>query len=168
SAALASKVLEEATLDFSALRRENQDLWALGTVLGAAPRGWRSLRRLTVFGACLDADDLAVLAGERLERLVLCEPHLAAGSWAEVLEMLRRRADPARRDRGETPMELLTLRRPTGGEAEAMTGAQYRNVFEGPTGWALYEADMNGDALSSAAIQFVSHLRDENPVRAVL
>ncbi|EFQ25957.1 uncharacterized protein GLRG_01101 [Colletotrichum graminicola M1.001] len=168
SAALASEALEEAVLDFAALRRENQDLWALDTVLGAAPRGWRSLRRLDLRGACLSADDLGVLVGERLASLSLSVPHLTAGSWAEVLEMLRARADPGRRDGGETPLELAALTSPTGGEAETMTGAQYDGVFSQPRGWALYEAQLSGEPILSAAVRFVSHLQDENPVRAVL
>ncbi|KAK1980225.1 hypothetical protein LZ30DRAFT_567536, partial [Colletotrichum cereale] len=169
SAALASEALEEADLDFGALRRENQDLWALDAVLGAAaPRGWRSLRRLALRSACLGADDLAVLVGERLTSLTLCVPHLTAGSWAEVLEMLRGRADPARRDAGDAPLELDALTSPTGGEAETMTGAQYDGVFSQPRGWALYEAQMNGEPVLSAAVRFVSHLQAENPVRAVL
>ncbi|KAK1963204.1 hypothetical protein LZ32DRAFT_492684, partial [Colletotrichum eremochloae] len=170
SAALASEALEDADLDFGALRRENQDLWALGTILGAAPRGWRSLRRLVLRSACLSADDLGVLVGERLASLSLCVPHLTAGSWAEVLEMLRGRADPERSKghRDGTPLELDALTSPTGGEAETMTSAQYDGVFSQPRGWALYEAQISGEPVLSAAVRFVSHLQEENPVRAVL
>ncbi|KAK2037675.1 hypothetical protein LZ31DRAFT_438939, partial [Colletotrichum somersetense] len=178
SAALASEELEVAVLDFAALRRENQDLWALGAVLGPdAPRRWRpSLRRLVLRGACLGAGDLAVLVGgdsPRLASLSLVAPHLADGSWAEVLEMLRGRADLRRRgtDAGEgatTPLELEALTSPTGGEADAMTAAQYDAVFSQPRGWALYEAQLNGEPVLSAAVRYVSHLQDENPVRAVL
>ncbi|KAK2026402.1 hypothetical protein LX32DRAFT_498086, partial [Colletotrichum zoysiae] len=186
SAALASEELEVAVLDFAALRRENQDLWALGAVLGPdAPRRWRpSLRRLVLRGACLSADDdLAVLVGggdgdgdgdhgPRLASLGLFAPHLADGSWAEVLEMLRGRADPRRR-RGTgtgatTPLELEALTSPTGGEADAMTAAQYDAVFSQPRGWALYEAQLSGEPALSAAVRYVSHLQDENPVRAVV
>ncbi|KAK2053946.1 hypothetical protein LY76DRAFT_490470, partial [Colletotrichum caudatum] len=169
SAALASEGLEVAVLDFAAFRRENQDLWALGAVLGPdAPRLWRpSLRRLVLRGACLGADDLAALVGgsPRLASLGLFAPHLADGSWAEVLETLRGRADAGA---GETPLELEALTSPTGGEADAMTAAQYDAVFSQPRGWALYEAQLNGEPVVSAAVRYVSHLQDENPVRAVL
>ncbi|GJC87289.1 hypothetical protein ColLi_10127 [Colletotrichum liriopes] len=174
SAALASEKLVSVNLDFGALRRENQDLWTLGTLLKSAPQNWRSLSRLDLQHPCLSASDLETLAGERVTWFGIHSPHLTEGSWADVLDMLRGRADPKRRDKDETPMEVEGLMQPTGGETETMTGAQYNVIFSRPGatghfgGSAPYEEQLDAVQRLSPAMQFVSHLVDENPVRAVL
>ncbi|OBR04075.1 hypothetical protein CH63R_13202 [Colletotrichum higginsianum IMI 349063] len=167
SAALASPALEVANLDFGALRRENQDLWALDALLRSAPEGWPRLRRLTLHHPCLRASDLKTLVvrSERLAWLSIEAPHLSEGSWAEVLEMLHGRTDPRRRERGETPMKT-----PTGGEAEDMSFAQYDSVFSEPRGWTAQveeggeEAPMGEGRRLSAAMRYVLHLQAENPL----
>ncbi|KAJ0141919.1 hypothetical protein CTA2_1470, partial [Colletotrichum tanaceti] len=186
SAALASPALEVANLDFGALRRENQDLWALDALLPSAPSEgwgwgcWPRLRRLTLHHPCLRASDLKTLVAgsERLAWLGIEAPHLSEGSWAEVLEMLRGRTDPRRRERGETPMEVGALTTPTGGEAEDMSFAEYDAVFSEPREWAAYveeeeeeeeelegkEASMNKGPPLSAAMRYVMHLQAENPM----
>ncbi|TQN64395.1 hypothetical protein CSHISOI_11027 [Colletotrichum shisoi] len=172
SAALASPALEVANLDFGALRRENQDLWALDALLRSASEGWPRLRRLTLHHPCLRASDLRtlVVGSERLARLSIEAPHLSEGSWAEVLEMLRGRTDPRRRERGETPMKVGALKTPTGGEAEDMSFARYDAVFSEPRGWTAHveeggeEAAMGEGRRLSAAMRYVLHLQAENPV----
>ncbi|GJD03563.1 hypothetical protein ColKHC_12388 [Colletotrichum higginsianum] len=172
SAALASPALEVANLDFGALRRENQDLWALDALLRSAPEGWPRLRRLTLHHPCLRASDLKtlVVGSERLAWLSIEAPHLSEGSWAEVLEMLHGRTDPRRRERGETPMKVGALKTPTGGEAEDMSFAQYDSVFSEPRGWTAHveeggeEAPMGEGRRLSAAMRYVLHLQAENPV----
>ncbi|WQF89926.1 hypothetical protein CDEST_14940 [Colletotrichum destructivum] len=172
SAALASPALEVANLDFGALRRENQDLWALDALLRSASEGWPRLRRLTLHHPCLRASDLKtlVVGSERLAWLSIEAPHLSEGSWAEVLEMLRGRTDPRGWERGETPMKVGALTTPTGGEAEDMSFAQYDAVFSEPRGWTAYveegeeEAAMGERRRLSAAMRYVLHLQAENPV----
>ncbi|KZL83762.1 hypothetical protein CI238_11236 [Colletotrichum incanum] len=174
SAALASEKLVSVNLDFGALRRENQDFWTLDTLLKSAPQNWRSLSRLDLQHPCLSASDLEILVGERVTWFGIHSPHLTEGSWADVLDKLRGRTDPDRRDKGETPMKVEGLMQPTGGETEMMTGAQYNDAFSRPGalghfgGLNPYEEQLDAGPRLSPAMRFVSHLQDENPVRAVL
>ncbi|GKT46134.1 uncharacterized protein ColSpa_06315 [Colletotrichum spaethianum] len=175
SAALASEELISVILDFGGLRRENQDLWAFNTLLGSAPQNWRNLNRLVLHDPCLSASDLEVLVGERMTSFGIYSPHLTDGSWADVLDMLRDRADPARRDKGETPMKVDGLTQMTGGESEMMTGSQYDNAFVRPEvvvphagGLTPYGEQLSAGQRLSPVMRFVSHFQDVNPVRAVL
>ncbi|KAL8997609.1 MAG: hypothetical protein Q9169_003156 [Polycauliona sp. 2 TL-2023] len=150
-ALLSTDSIEKIYLDLSCLsNQERPPLTDLGSLMTF--RTWENLKIVSWRGVPLHQVDLERFLQQLrkpLLDLTLCSVHLLSGSWAEVLEILRRAPTGCR----------TSLSNPRGAECEELSVEEQSRVFDKPKDDRIWG--------NSQAEEYIEGYLDHNPLKPV-
>lgn len=178
---LSSDSLKAFDLDFEALRCENarsSGSWYLPSLMKARP--WPNLRKIRLKSVCLSSLELdGFLRKGPLLIAEMKQIHMARGTWAQALDIMREKYDPDWKHKHSwmtvddglkglsvhgSIWEASKWESASGAECATMRArGVYERTFEAgvPTG-EYYSLDRDG---YGQAQKYISHQQDQNPCR---